>query len=169
MLALFSFGTLDANAAGVALMLFAIVLFIADIKMPTHGFLTAGAIASLVLGIIVLFPPARPTFPGLRYSADPVTIVFVVGVMALLFGYVVRAAVGFQRLPVASGPGMLVGTVGVAKTDLAPAGIVRAGGDEWSAVSEGGPIPQGAAVRVRRVDGVRLIVGPESSSGRRES
>src|SRR5438477_10961962 len=65
-LALFSFGTLDANAAGVALMLFAIVLFIADIKMPTHGFLTAGAVAALVLGIIVLFPPARPTFPGPR-------------------------------------------------------------------------------------------------------
>src|SRR6266568_5895568 len=63
-LALFSFGTLDANAAGIALMLFAIVLFIADIKMPTHGFLTAGAIASLVLGIIVLFPPSRPTFPA---------------------------------------------------------------------------------------------------------
>ena len=169
-LALFSFGTLDANAAGIALMLFAIVLFIADIKMPTHGFLTAGAIASLVLGIIVLFPPSRPTFPGLRYSADPFTIVLVVGVMTLLFGYVVRAAVGFRRLPVASGAEILVGTLGVAKTDLAPGGIVRAGADDWSAVSEGGPIPRGAAVRVRRVDGVRLIVGPEASaSGRRES
>lgn len=169
-LALFSFGTLDANATGVALMLFAIVLFIADIKMPTHGFLTAGAVAALVLGIIVLFPPSRPTFPGFRYSADPFTVLLVVGLMTLLFGYVVRAAVGFQRLPVASGPAMLVGSLGVARTDLAPAGIVRAGGDEWSAVSESGPIPQGAAVRVRRVDGVRLIVGPEaSSSGRRES
>jgi membrane-bound serine protease (ClpP class) len=168
-LALFSFGTLDANAAGIAFMLFAIVLFIADIKMPTHGFLTAGAIASLVLGIIVLFPPSRPTFPGFRYTADPFTILLVVGVMTLLFGYVVRAAVGFRQLPVASGPALLVGTVGVARTDLAPAGIVRAGGDEWTAVSEGGPIPQGAAVRVRRVDGVRLIVGPEPSSGRREN
>jgi len=169
-LALFSFGTLDANAAGVALMLFAMVLFIADIKMPTHGFLTAGAIASLVLGIIVLFPPSRPTFPGLRYSADPFTVLVVVGVMTLLFGYVVRSAVGFQRLPVASGAAMLVGSLGVAKTELAPAGIVRAGNDEWSAVSEGGPIPRGAVVRVRRIDGVRLIVGPEaSSSGRRES
>ncbi len=138
--------------------------------MPTHGFLTAGAIASLVLGIIVLFPPSRPTFPGVRYSADPFTIILVVGVMTLLFGYVVRAAVGFQRLPVASGAALLVGSLGEAKTELAPSGIVRAGGDEWSAVSEGGPIPQGAAVRVRRVDGVRLIVGPEaSSSGRRES
>jgi membrane-bound serine protease (ClpP class) len=168
-LALFSFGTLDANAAGVAFMLFAIVLFIADIKMPTHGFLTAGAIASLVLGIVVLFPPSRPTFPGLRYSADPFTILLVVGIMTLLFGYVVRAAVGFQRLPVASGADLLIGSLGIARTDLAPNGIVRAGGDEWTAVSEAGPIPQGASVRIRRVDGLRLIVGPESSSGRRES
>jgi membrane-bound serine protease (ClpP class) len=168
-LALFSFGTLDANAAGIALMLFAIVLFIADIKMPTHGFLTAGAIASLVLGIVVLFPPSRPTFPGLRYSADPFTVLLVVGIMTLLFGYVVRAAVGFQRLPVASGADLLIGSLGIARTDLAPGGIVRAGGDEWSAVSEGGPIPQGSPVRIRRVDGVRLIVGPEPSSGRRES
>jgi membrane-bound ClpP family serine protease len=88
----------------------------------------------------------------------------------LFFAVVVRLAIGFQRLPVASGPALLVGTLGVAKTELAPAGIVRAGDDEWSAVSESGPIPQGATIRVRRVDGVRLIVGPEaSSSGRRES
>jgi len=169
-MALFSFGTLDANAAGIALMIFALVLFIAEVKIVSHGLLLAGGIASLLLGAIIVFPPGRPTFPGLRYTADPVTLFLVVGTAALFFAVVVRLAIGFQRLPVASGPGLLVGTLGVAKTELAPAGIVRAGGDEWTAVSEGGPIPQGAAVRVRRVDGVRLIVGPEaSSSGRRES
>jgi len=168
-MALFSFGTLDANAAGIALMIFALVLFIAEVKVVSHGLLLAGGIASLIIGAIIVFPPWRPTFPGLRYSADPVTILLVVGTAALFFAIVVRLAVGFQRLPVASGPALLVGALGVARTDLAPAGIVRAGGDEWTAVSESGPIPQGAAVRVRRVDGVRLIVGPESSSGRRES
>jgi membrane-bound serine protease (ClpP class) len=169
-IALFSFGTLDANAAGIALMLFALVLFIAEVKVVSHGLLLAGGIASLLLGAIIVFPPGRPTFPGLRYTADPVTLLLVVGTAALFFVVVVRMAVGFQRLPVASGAALLVGSLGVAKTELAPSGIVRAGDDEWTAVSEGGPIPQGAAVRVRRVDGVRLIVGPEaSSSGRRES
>ena len=168
-MALFSFGTLDANAAGIALMIFALVLFIAEVKVVSHGLLLAGGIVSLIIGAIIVFPPWRPTFPGLRYSADPVTILLVVGTAALFFAIVVRLAVGFQRLPVASGAALLVGAVGVARTDLAPAGIVRAGGDEWTAVSESGPIAQGAAVRVRRVDGVRLIVGPESSSGRRES
>ena len=169
-MALFSFGTLDANGAGIALMIFALVLFIAEVKVVSHGLLTAGGIAALILGTIIVFPPWRPTFPGLRYSADPVTVLLVVGTSALFFAIVVRMAIGFQRLPVASGPALLIGTLGVAKTELAPVGIVRAGGDEWSAVSEAGPIPQGALVRVRRIDGVRLIVGPEApSSGRRES
>ena len=168
-LALFAFGTLDGNAAGIALLIFAIVLFIADIKVPTHGFLTAGAIASLVLGLIIVYPPARPTFPGVQNTTSPITIVVVVAVLALFFGVVVRTAIGSGRLPVASGAGLLVGALGVAKTELAPAGIVRAGEDEWSALSEAGTIPKGAAVRVKRIDGLRLIVGPESSSGRRET
>ncbi|HEY8732019.1 MAG TPA: nodulation protein NfeD [Candidatus Limnocylindria bacterium] len=168
-IALFSFGTLDANAAGIALMIFALVLFIAEVKVVSHGLLLAGGIASLLLGAIIVFPPGRPTFPGLRYTADPITLLLVVGTAALFFVVVVRMAVGFQRLPVASGAALLIGSLGVAKTELAPSGIVRAGEDEWTAVSEGGPIPQGAVVRVRRIDGVRLIVGPEApSSGRRE-
>ena len=168
-MALFSFGTLDANAAGVALMIFAVVLFIAEVKVVSHGLLVAGGIASLIIGTIVVFPPWRPTFPGLRYSADPVTVALVVGTSALFFAIVVRMAIGFQRLPVASGSALLVGAIGLAKTELGPLGIVHVAGDDWSAVSESGPIPRGAAVRVRRVDGVRLIVGVEApSSGRRE-
>ena len=126
-------------------------------------------IASLVLGLIIVYPPARPTFPGVQNTTSPITIVVIVAVLALFFGVVVRTAIGSGRLPVASEAGLLVGALGVAKTELAPAGIVRAGEDEWSALSEAGTIPKGAAVRVKRIDGLRLIVAPESSSGRRES
>src|SRR5437867_398249 len=41
-LALFSFGTLDANGAGVALMVFAVLLFVAEIKVQANGLLTPG-------------------------------------------------------------------------------------------------------------------------------
>jgi membrane-bound serine protease (ClpP class) len=157
-LALFSFGTLDANGAGVALMVFAILLFVAEIKVQAHGLLTAGGIASLVIGLLILFPPFRPTFPGVRQTVEPLLVVFVVGLSALFFGVAIRTAL--RPLPVASGASLLVGVVGVAKSDIAPRGIAHVAGEDWTVVSEGGPIPAGGAVRVKRVDSVRLIVEP---------
>ena len=157
-LALFSFGTLDANGAGVALMVFAILLFVAEIKVQAHGLLTAGGIASLLIGLIILFPPFRPTFPGVRQSVDPIVVVSVVGLTAIFFGLALRTAL--RPLPVASGASLLIGAVGVAKTAVAPRGIAHVAGEDWTVVSEGGEIAQGGAVRVKRVDGVRLIVEP---------
>ena len=157
-LALFSFGTLDANGAGVALMVFAVLLFVAEIKVPAHGLLTAGGIASLVIGLIILFPPFRPTFPGVRQSVDPLIVAFVVGLTAIFFGVALRTAL--RPLPVASGASLLLGAVGVAKTDIAPRGIAHVAGEDWTVLSEGGDIPKGGAVRVKRVDSVRLIVEP---------
>jgi membrane-bound serine protease (ClpP class) len=157
-LALFSFGTLDANGAGVALMVFALLLFVAEIKVQAHGLLTAGGIAALVIGLIILFPPFRPTFPGVRQSVEPLLVVFVVGLTALFFGVALRTAL--QPLPVASGSSLLLGAVGVAKTEVSPRGIAHVAGEDWTVVSEGGAIPAGGAVRVKRVDGVRLIVEP---------
>jgi membrane-bound serine protease (ClpP class) len=157
-LALFSFGTLDANGAGVALMVFAILLFVAEIKVQAHGLLTAGGIASLLIGLIIVFPPFRPTFPGVRQSVEPIVIVSIVGLTAIFFGLALRTAL--RPLPVASGASLLIGAIGVAKTDVAPRGIAHVAGEDWTVVSEGGAIAKGGAVRVKRVDGVRLIVEP---------
>ena len=164
-LALFAFGTLDANATGIALMVYALALFALEIKIASHGLLTAGAIVALVMGTIVIFPPIRPTFPGFRASVDPVVIATIVGVSALFFGIATRAAIGFRTLPVHSGSVLLIGAVGIVKRELAPTGIIRVADDDWTAVSEGGSVPAGARVRVRRVDSVRLYVEPEPDSG----
>src|SRR5213594_4252868 len=157
-LALFAFGTLDANGAGIALMVFAVALFVLEIKLASHGLLTAGGVVSLLIGTIVVFPPFRPTFPGVRQSVDPLVVAFVVGLTAIFFGIALRTAL--RPLPVASGASLLLGAVGVAKTDIAPRGIAHVAGEDWSVVSEGGDIPRGGAVRVKRVDSVRLIVEP---------
>ena len=157
-LALFSFGTLDANGAGVALMVFALLLFVAEIKVQAHGLLTAGGVAALVIGLIILFPPFRPTFPGVRQSVEPLLVLFVVGLTTIFFGVALRTAL--RPLPIASGNTLLLGVAGVAKTDVAPRGIAHVAGEDWTVVSEGGDIPKGGAVRVKRVDGVRLIVEP---------
>jgi membrane-bound serine protease (ClpP class) len=157
-LALFSFGTLDANGAGIALMVFALLLFVAEIKVQAHGLLTAGGVAALVIGLIILFPPFRPTFPGVRQNVEPLLVVFVVGLTTIFFGVALRTAL--RPLPIASGASLLLGAAGVAKTDVAPRGIAHVAGEDWTVVSEGGDISKGGAVRVKRVDGVRLIVEP---------
>src|SRR6266566_876746 len=160
-LALFSFGTLDADGAGIALMVFALLLFVAEIKVQAHGLLTAGGVAALVIGLIIVFPPFRPTFPGVRQSVEPLLVVFVVGLTAIFFGVALRVAL--RPLPVASGASLLLGAVGVAKTDIAPRGIAHVAGEAWTVVSEGGDIPKGGAVRVKRVDSVRLLPPPIQS------
>jgi membrane-bound serine protease (ClpP class) len=158
LLALFAFGTLDANGAGIALMVFAVALFLVEIKVASHGLLTAGGIASLVIGTIIVFPAFRPTFPGVRQTVDPLVAVFVVGLTAIFFGVAIRTAL--RPLPIASGASLLLGAVGAAKTDIAPRGIAHVAGEDWTVISEGGDIPKGGGVRVKRVDGVRLIVEP---------
>src|SRR5436309_2977476 len=157
-LALFSFGTLDANGAGVALMVFALLLFVAEIKVQAHGLLTAGGVAALLIGLIIVFPPFRPTFPGVRQSVEPLVVVFVVGLTAIFFGVALRTAL--RPLPVVSGASLLVGAIGVAKTDIAPRGIAHVVGEDWTVVTKCGDVPKGGAVQVKRVDSVRLIVEP---------
>jgi membrane-bound serine protease (ClpP class) len=157
-LALFAFGTLDANAAGIALIVFATILFIAEIKVVSHGLLTAGGIISLIFGAILLFPPWIPTLPGLRLTVEPGIIAAIVGVTGLFFLLIFRAALRMRQLPVVSGAEALRGALGTAETDLDPSGVVRVGGEPWSAAVAAGRVAKGQRVRVRRVDSVRLIV-----------
>ncbi|MDQ3096951.1 MAG: nodulation protein NfeD, partial [Chloroflexota bacterium] len=167
-LALFAFGTLDANAAGVALMVFAVAMFAAEFWVPSHGILTVGGIVALVIGTVILFPPLRPTFPGFRWSVEPWVILTTAGLSAAFFGLLVRESLRYRTLPTASGTGLLIGAAGVARSTLAPSGIAHVAGEDWTAISETGPIPPGTAVRVTRVDGLRLIVEPGPAREREE-
>lgn len=164
-LALFAFGTLDANAAGIALMVFAVLLFVAEVWVASHGILTGGGIAALLIGTIIVFPAVRPTFPGFRYTVEPWVVAVTVGGNALFFGLLVRMLVRGRRVPLVTDLSHMVGGLGVARSDLAPDGIVRADGEEWTATSPGGRIPVGARVRILRVEGLRLIVEAAAAEG----
>lgn len=167
LLALFAIGTLDANAAGLALMVFAVLLFIAEVWVPSHGILTGGGIVAMVLGAILVFPPGRPTLPGLRMTVEPLTIALIVGTSGLFFIALARASRGYLRLPTATGASLLVGATGIAKSELAPSGIVHVAGEDWTASTNGETIAEGEPVAVRQVDGVRLVVtrGPQEKGG----
>ncbi|MGH2377869.1 MAG: NfeD family protein [Candidatus Limnocylindria bacterium] len=167
LLALFAIGTLEADAAGLALMVFAVIFFVAEFWVPSHGILTAGGIAAMVLGAILLFPPGRPTLPGLRLTVEPLTIALIAGTSGLFFLVLARASRGYLHLPTSTGVSLVVGATGVAKSDVDPSGIVRVAGEDWTATTSGDPIKEGEPVTVQKVDGVRLVVArvPEEKGG----
>ncbi len=159
-LALFAFGTLDASAAGIALLIFSVVLFVAEIKIASHFLLTAGGLVSLVVGTIILFPPLRPTFPGPRADVDPVVIAFVALVSGVFFFFVARFALATRKLAWAGGSPVLVGATGIAKSDIGPNGVAYVAGEEWSARSESGGEAQGWSEPYRRAQ--RFVTGEGS-------
>jgi membrane-bound serine protease (ClpP class) len=167
-LAFTSFGSLPTNAGGIVFILLAVVLFIVDIKAPTHGILTAGGIVSFVLGSFLLFPPWRgaasplpaapglPTLPVVRVS--PVTIAVMTVLVAGFFVFVIGKGISAHTRRVSFGLEALAGTVGFAVTDIAPDGLVQMGGEQWSAHSDEGSIASGEKVQVTGREGLRLIV-----------
>jgi len=162
LLAFVAFGSLPLNWGGVALILVSIVLFILDIKAPTHGILTAGGIIAFVLGSLIIFSPFTPTTPAMPPMEEFRVPLWLIGVMttfsALFFMYAVGAGLRAQRLKVASGMGSMIGVIGVARSDINPWGTVFAASEEWSAYTEGEPIRRGERVRVVATEGLRLRV-----------
>ncbi len=158
-LALASFAVLEINVAGLLLIGFSLILFIADIKVPSHGVLTAGGIASFVLGSLLL---TERQAPFLRISLT--LILTMAALTAGFFAFAVGAGLRAQMRKVQTGREGLVGAVGVARSELAPDGTVFVQGELWTAESVDGPIPAGGRVRVTRVDGLRLRVKKEEAS-----
>jgi membrane-bound serine protease (ClpP class) len=155
LLAFVSFAVISVNVAGLLLIGFALILFIADIKVPSHGVLTAGGIASFVFGSLLL---TGERAPFLRIS---VTLIVTVAVLtAAFFAFAVGAGVRAQQRRVRTGREALIGAEGVARSELAPDGTVFLQGELWKAESADGPIPAGRRVRVVGVDGLRLKVRP---------
>ena len=155
-LALASFAVIEVNMAGLLLIGFALILFIADIKVPSHGILTAGGLAAFILGALLL---TERQAPFLRIS---ITLILTMAALtAAFFAFAVGAGMRAQHRKVHTGREALLGAVGVTRSDLAPSGTVFVEGELWSAESEDGAIPTGARVRVVQVKGLHLVVRKE--------
>jgi membrane-bound serine protease (ClpP class) len=157
-LALTSFAILQVNAAGVGLLALSVLFFVADIKVPTHGVLTAGGILSFILGAMFL---TNRQLPFLRVSLQ--VAIFTALFTGAFFLFAVGAGIRAQRAQVRTGTEGLVGAVGVARTVLSPDGQVHVRGEMWTAQAEGAnPIREGDRVVVVGIEGLRLRVRPLS-------
>ncbi len=156
-LGFYSLQTLSANYAGFLLILLALILFILEIKIASHGALTIGGIISLVLGSLMLF----------RSSADPYlriswgVILTMVAVSVAFFGTVITLAVRSQLRAPATGSEGLIGKTGEVLSDFTGKGKVFVLGEMWDAVCDT-PLRKGQEVTVTGREGMTLVVKPKT-------
>jgi len=156
-LAGYGLGWLPVNWFGIVFLATSFVLFILDIKAPTHGALTAAGIATFIVGALVLF-----NSPGTPQSLQvSVPLVILVGLLTgAMFGVLVGFGIRAMRTPVRGGREALIGKIGTATTAFKPTGQVQVGSELWSAEADkgSGKIRKGDRVEVVEVKGLRLKV-----------
>jgi membrane-bound serine protease (ClpP class) len=153
-LAFMGFSVLPFNYAGMALIVLAIILFVAEVKIVSYGMLTVAGVVCLVLGYVMLFKTADP---ALRVSLEVIVTlaVFTLAVVGFLLTYALRA----RRTPVRTGLEGLIHEVGTARSALAPRGKVFVHGEIWDAVSDV-PVAPGEPVEILGVRNFTLSVRP---------
>jgi len=151
-LAFFALQTLPVNFAGVLLIIFGIILFVAEIKIISHGMLTVSGIISLALGSLMLF---ESSVPALRVSLKVMipTIVLTTLFFIAIIGLAVKAQ---MRKPVTGAEGM-IGEKGNAVTPVYEDGKVFIRGEHWNAYSTD-MIEKGDNIVVVGMKGLKLEV-----------
>jgi membrane-bound serine protease (ClpP class) len=159
-LAFFAFQSLPINFAGMLLILFAIVLFIAEVKVVSHGVLGTGGVVAMALGSLMLYDA-----PEVGFRVSWLVIVPTVAITAGLFLFALTAGMRALARRPQLGAEALIGATGVAYGPLTPGGQVKLQGEIWRAVADR-PVADVMPVRVVGVDGLTLrVVGTDSSPG----
>ncbi len=151
-LAFFAFQMLPINYAGLLLILFALVLFVAEVKVTSYGLLTVGGIVAMTLGSVMLF---ESPMPFLRVSWR--VIVPVVLASSAFFLLAVTMAVRAHRRKATTGIEGMIGERGVAETDVKPEGQARVRGEIWTVWSRE-PIEKGEPIEVVNLERMRAEV-----------
>lgn len=155
LLGLYALGQLDANFAGLGLMVLAIILFVAEVFTPTFGALTAGGIVVFIFGAALLFDAPGVDIPW------PAIIVLAVGLGGFTF-YAGSMGLAAQRRPSKTGGDGLIGQVATVKETFSAGqrGKVYVYGEWWNAELDHGTVTADERVRVTGREGYTLRVQP---------
>lgn len=151
-LAFFGMQTLPINYAGLALMLLALILFILELYVTSHGVLAIGGTVSLLLGSLMLI---NSEVPYMQISLA--VIIPVVLVTAGFFFFALFFALKAQRRKVTTGDAGLVGEIATVKEMTDGKGTVFVHGEYWQALGTE-DFPAGTKVKVIGVEGMFLKV-----------
>jgi membrane-bound serine protease (ClpP class) len=151
-LAFFALQALPVNYAGVLLILLSLILFIAEIKVVSHGLLTVGGVVAFVLGATMLFDTPEPFF-RVSWSVIIPAAILTAGFFAFALGKAYRT---WRSKPTTGREG-LVGERGVVRRRIDPQGQVAVRGEIWTARADE-PIEPGESVEVVEARGLVLHV-----------
>jgi membrane-bound serine protease (ClpP class) len=138
--------------SGAIVLLLGMLLLGLELKVTSHGILMLLGLIAFVFGSILVLP----RMPGFRisfYAIGSVTLVW-----AVMLGAVVRLVLRSRHQPVLMGTQRVAGSSGIAKTNLAPRGVVLVNSEEWDALAEAPPIAKGERISVVSVEGLTLHV-----------
>ena len=154
-LAFYSMHALPINYAGLALILFAVILFILEIKIVSHGILTIGGVIALTLGSIMLIDK-ESFLNAMDISIE--LIVLMVVLTAAFFLFAITFGIKAQRKKVSTGNEGMIGEKGIALSNLTPAGEVKVHGEIWHCESLDGEIKKGSTVSIAGIENLILKV-----------
>jgi len=158
-LALFSFQALPIRFAGVLLIILAMILFLLEVKVLSHGILGGGGVLSLFFGSLMLVNDTEFPYKGISLSVIIPTVL----VFTLFFFLAAYLAVRTHRKKVATGEAGLRNAIALSKTVVnVDGGTVFIHGELWKAVSDA-PIEANKKVRVVDIEGMLLKVEPLDS------
>jgi membrane-bound serine protease (ClpP class) len=164
--AFFALGNLPTNWAGVALIVLAVVLLIAELSTDATGVLGTGATVAFLLGGLMLFRPFRAVSPVLpELTVNP----WLLGGATLMMGGFIILIVGqvsrTRKTPILTGQEQYAGHLAIVRQDLAPRGRVHFDGQLWYAeVQPPQIVPVQQKVRIIGLEGLTLIVEPTAET-----
>ena len=154
-LALYAMHTLPINYAGLALIVFAVILFLLEVKIISHGLLGIGGVISLFLGSVMLFRSGTDWgYADISWSV----IITAVVITSLFFLFVVGMGLKAQRARPSTGTEGMIGETGETISELNPIGRVLVHGEIWNAKTLEGIISAGEKIKVTAVQNLTLQV-----------
>jgi len=154
LLALYALNLLPFRSISLVLILAAFFMFALEAKFQTHGVLTAGGIALMVLGALLLVDGPIPQMRVSWWAALSVSIPF-----GLITAFLLTIAMRARRNKQVMGAGALIGELAIAQSPLTPGGKVYLRGELWDAIAAAN-VHAGGHVVVRQVENLVLHVDP---------
>ncbi|MCL5267063.1 MAG: nodulation protein NfeD [Bacteroidetes bacterium] len=132
-LAFYAFQTLPINYAGLALIILGIILFIAEVKIVSHGILAIGGVIALFLGSMMLIHS-----PGQFVSISLSVIISMVAVATVFFLWIVGLGLRAQTRRTETGLEGMLGESGSVISEISPGSVgqVTVHGEIWKATSD---------------------------------